>query len=217
MSTPDSYLASHPYAIEDSTGGDDFDLSSDAAFSVDDENAFDLDNNLRLSEQSVDSAESNDLETFRLQSPQIEPPIRADSIEPPVRSESIEPPVRATAEAAADAIELPISKRVSAEPSAEEDLLKIAADEEHDIQRVRKSMRSKDTFVIFCPQGCRIRVKERHRGRSGKCPRCQSEFVVPRKPVAKKSEVEGGSSSNPIATVPSNAATGNATMSSTSV
>ena len=199
VSTPESYLASHPYSADDAAGGDDFDLSSDAAFSEEDESAFDLDNDLRLSEQPVDSAESNDLETFRLQSSEIEPPVRAESIEPPVRSDSSEPPVRATPGAAVDAIESPISKRAVAEPSSEEDLLKIAADEEQDIQRVRKSMRSKDTFVIFCPQGCRIRVKERHRGRSGKCPRCQSEFVVPRKLVAKKSEDEGASGGEPLA------------------
>ena len=79
-----------------------------------------------------------------------------------------------------------------------EELLKIAADEEKDIQRVRLTQRSKDTFVIFCPQGCRIRVKEKHRGMSGKCPRCQSEFVVPKKPVPKKVENADDSKAEPV-------------------
>src|SRR5262249_167804 len=70
------------------------------------------------------------------------------------------------------------------------ELHKIATEEEKDIQKVRKSQRSKDTFMIFCPQGCRLRVKEKHRGRTGICPRCQSEFVVPKKPVAKDGEAQ---------------------------
>jgi predicted Zn-ribbon and HTH transcriptional regulator len=93
---------------------------------------------------------------------------------------------------------------VVAPPPAEgEDLLKIAADEEQDIQRVRKTLRSKDTFVIFCPNGCRIRVKERHRGKTGKCPRCQSEFVVPRKLAPKKPDAPGEGTAEPAVVITS--------------
>jgi hypothetical protein len=34
-------------------------------------------------------------------------------------------------------------------------------------------------FIIFCPYGCRIEVKEQHRGSQGRCPRCRAPFVVP--------------------------------------
>jgi hypothetical protein len=37
-------------------------------------------------------------------------------------------------------------------------------------------------FIIFCPYGCRIEVKEQHRGMNGRCPRCQAPFVVPINP-----------------------------------
>ena len=87
-----------------------------------------------------------------------------DFDEPPVRSEVEEPPIRFA--------EPPMSKQ-ELEAVAADELLKIAAEEEKDLQSVRKELRAKDTFVITCPNGCRIRVKEQHRGRSGKCPRCQ--------------------------------------------
>ena len=86
--------------------------------------------------------------------------------EPPVRSELIEPPIR------------------SAEPPPSKQELEAAAADE--LLKVRKSQQNKDTFVICCPKGCRIRVKEKHRGQAGKCPRCQSEFVVPKKAPAPK-------------------------------
>lgn len=34
-------------------------------------------------------------------------------------------------------------------------------------------------FIIFCPYGCRIEVKEQHRGMQGKCPKCRAPFIVP--------------------------------------
>lgn len=34
-------------------------------------------------------------------------------------------------------------------------------------------------FLIFCPYGCRVEVKEQHRGMSGRCPRCRAPFLVP--------------------------------------
>jgi predicted Zn-ribbon and HTH transcriptional regulator len=98
-----------------------------------------------------------------------EPPIRRDMIEePPIRSE--EPP----------------PSRQELDAAAADELLRIAAEEERDLQKLRKTQQSKDTFLIVCPNGCRIRVKEQHRGRSGKCPRCQAEFVVPKKGSADK-------------------------------
>lgn len=34
-------------------------------------------------------------------------------------------------------------------------------------------------FVIFCPYGCKIEVKEDHRGKQGRCPKCRAPFIVP--------------------------------------
>ena len=99
--------------------------------------------------------------------------------EPPVRSEVEEPPIRF--------VEPPMSKQ-ELEAAAADELLKIAAEEEKALESVRKELRAKDTFLITCPNGCRIRVKEQHRGRSGKCPRCQSEFVIPKKVEPKKTK-----------------------------
>ena len=38
---------------------------------------------------------------------------------------------------------------------------------------------AKSGFIVFCPNGHPIEVQERHRGKSGKCPKCQSPFHVP--------------------------------------
>jgi hypothetical protein len=49
-------------------------------------------------------------------------------------------------------------------------------------------------FIIFCPYGCRIEVKEQHRGMNGKCPKCRAPFIVPIDPpdytAAKKPAAE---------------------------
>ncbi|OYW12974.1 MAG: hypothetical protein B7Z55_17630, partial [Planctomycetales bacterium 12-60-4] len=69
------------------------------------------------------------------------------------------------------------------EATAGDVLLQIAREEEEDIQRSRKNYSEKirGGFVVYCPMGCRIRVQERHRGRAGKCPKCEAVFFVPRK------------------------------------
>jgi predicted Zn-ribbon and HTH transcriptional regulator len=201
--TPESLYTARPYAVEDSAGDDDFDLSSDAGFLTEAPLGYDTENFAR-SKPLEGTPVAMDSETFSLmyaesdpQSP-IEPhaiveseelPLRGELVEPEVRSESALPPVR---------VEMPPPSQQEVESSAAADLLKIAADEEQDIQKVRKSLRSKDSFVIFCPQGCRIRVKERHRGKAGKCPRCNSEFVVPRKVVPKKIDNPAMAGSEPM-------------------
>lgn len=121
---------------------------------------------------------SIDPDTFREMFDMSEPPVADDIEEPPIRPELIEPPIRRS--------EPPRSKQEIDEAAADE-LLKIAAEEERTRQQALKALREKDTFLITCPNGCRIRVKEQHRGKAGKCPRCQAEFVVPKKTVPKKS------------------------------
>lgn len=71
-------------------------------------------------------------------------------------------------------------------------LLEIARQEEADIQQAKRTIRQKlrGGFVVYCPLGCRIRVAEHHRGRTGKCPRCGSLFFVPLKPARKPSAPE---------------------------
>lgn len=189
-----SYLP-RPYAVEESGGDDDFDLSSDATFLTEDSYSLQSEAPAR---SSADTATPMDAETFSLMYSEsedmdsaaeapaaIEPLAPVPTLEKPAAAEpaiqisSAEPPVQAA--------EPPPSKQ-EVETAQAEDLLKIAADEEQDIKKVRKTLRSKDSFVIYCPQGCRIRVKERHRGRAGKCPRCQCEFVVPRKAAPRKTE-----------------------------
>ena len=199
-STPES-IYNRPYALEDSSGDDDFDLSSDAGFLTEPTSGDDRPY-IPLANSSEAPATPMDAETFSLMyaeseqgnstqplaaAPDEVPPLRVAPSEPEVRDAEL-PPIR---------FEEPPPSKQEIEASAASELLKIAADEEQDIQKVRKSLRSKDSFVIFCPQGCRIRVKERHRGKAGKCPRCNSEFVVPRKVVPKKVEEAAGPGSEP--------------------
>ena len=122
---------------------------------------------------------SIDPDAFREMFAASEPQAAPESDEPPIRDEFIEPPIRFE--------EPPLSPQ-EVDAAAADELLKIAAADEQALQKLRKEQRSKDTFVITCPKGCQIRVKESHRGRSGKCPRCQSEFIVPKKPNPKPSQ-----------------------------
>ena len=194
-STIDSLLAEYPYSTENiGDDDDDFDLASGAAFGETVDEEFEVADDLRFALQSEATPATDEPETFRLLVTEDEPaPVKETSIPlladepvvneaslPPVQIDDIAPPIRS--------VEEPPPSKQEVEAAAAEDLLKIAADEQNDIQQVRKTIRSKDTFIVFCPQGCRIRVKERHRGKSGKCPRCQCDFVVPKKPVPKKSD-----------------------------
>ena len=115
---------------------------------------------------------SLDSGSFRPKSSAPRPQSFDDFEEPPVQDEFLEPPIRSE--------EPPMSQQ-EIDAAAADELLKIAAEEERDLKKIRKEQQTKDTFLITCPKGCRIRVKEQHRGRAGKCPRCQSDFIVPKK------------------------------------
>lgn len=43
-------------------------------------------------------------------------------------------------------------------------------------------------FLVFCPNGHRIQVQDKHRGRTGRCPNCKTIFFVP---AAESSASEG--------------------------
>jgi len=70
-------------------------------------------------------------------------------------------------------------------------LLQVARDEEAEGEkrRVNEGRRDKrdigpsapDGILVFCPNGHRIEVRERHRGKAGRCPKCKEIFSVPEK------------------------------------
>ncbi len=69
-----------------------------------------------------------------------------------------------------------------------ETLLAAAMEEEKESVQLRKAgARRKVTgqeappgsFVVSCPNGHRVQVHERHRGRAGRCPSCKAVFFVP--------------------------------------
>ena len=47
------------------------------------------------------------------------------------------------------------------------------------LRRTAVTAATGDRFLIFCPNGHRIQVQERHRGRTGRCPNCRALFFVP--------------------------------------
>ncbi len=46
-------------------------------------------------------------------------------------------------------------------------------------RRVNAQAALPGSFVVFCPNGHRVQVHERHRGRAGRCPNCKAVFFVP--------------------------------------
>jgi len=205
---PNPTYVARSHSSDESDDDDGFDLSSEASFldesSQSEESSLPLGlDNLQFADSPADPADNSD--TFRLLPVEVttveatlpsasdasESPLFEDPAEPQVQVVTVEPPIR---------VEEPPPSQQEVEVGLADDLLKIAANEELDIQKVRKTLRSKDTFVIFCPQGCKIRVQEKHRGRAGKCPRCQCEFVVPRKVIPKK-ENEASATTTEVAPV----------------
>lgn len=201
-STPENLLDSLPMAREENDGADDFELSEDVHMSDIDEDAFELGQQIQLRTGDADApvysmepmesssvplsmAADHEMETIPLMSTAAEPDTAS---EVPSLSETIPP----LGEAGPPSTEKPAAAE-KAPLTPEDELLKIAADEEKEISQVRKGMRTKDSFVVFCPQGHRIRVREKFRGKTGKCPRCESVFIVPQKSSPKpkkKTDVE---------------------------
>jgi hypothetical protein len=46
-------------------------------------------------------------------------------------------------------------------------------------RRATGGARTANGFIIFCPYGCKIEVRDQHRGMTGKCPKCRAPFLVP--------------------------------------
>eukprot|EP00913_Durusdinium_trenchii_P010928 g10257.t1 len=78
-------------------------------------------------------------------------------------------------------------------------LLEVALQEEAEQKKRRKHRRerrkigprSETGLLVFCPNGHRVEVQERHRGLTGRCPKCRSPFFVPPKPVEEKPAEDG--------------------------
>ncbi len=190
MATPESLLASAPMASEEDQD-DDFELSGDMQLSEADDDAFDLAETVQL-RMGGDDSQFAEEPTFRLQGAEEHAASEAipsmtdvagagdlDAI--PLMSSEV-----TAAESLAGDLLAPIKSasetRIVPEVSPEDELLKIAAAEEVEIARARKGATAQETFVVYCPQGHRIRVREKFRGKTGKCPKCESAFVVPAKP-----------------------------------
>jgi hypothetical protein len=100
-----------------------------------------------------------------------------------------EPASEVAAGDAAEAPAAPPKEEPSPVGSAGDPLLDIALQEENEAKARQKGRRKKRAsgerqampgFVfVFCPNGHRIQVEDRHRGQTGRCPRCKSFFHVP--------------------------------------
>ena len=194
-STPENLLDSLPMAREESDSDDDFELSEDVQMSDVDESAFDLSDSYHL---QTEGAPQPDVFALQPIEPKSAPPVSQPADQemetiPLMPSSAAETesaaiplsPVAAEADSPAEAPAAADAKANSRDSkgamSLDDELLKIAADEEAEISRVKKGMRTKDSFVVFCPQGHRIRVREKFRGKTGKCPKCEAVFIVPQK------------------------------------
>jgi hypothetical protein len=68
-----------------------------------------------------------------------------------------------------------------------------------------------DGILIYCPNGHRVEVRERHRGMTGRCPHCKSTFYVPQisdDPDADQQPESSTAAAAPTADSPATAAAG---------
>lgn len=190
---------------ESSGGGDDegFEMSAtDADFD------FELDESVQWGEASQDAEPA--VYSFAVPEPTPEPaPERKDEPSSSATDEIPRLAADVTAASAADApgeipaipvapngapsevASTPNTAVPHSEATAGDVLLDIAKNEEAEIEKTKRQYRDKlrGSFLIYCPMGCRIRVQEKHRGKSGHCPRCHSVFIVP---IKRKDKVKAG-------------------------
>uniref|UniRef100_A0A7C2JWQ0 Uncharacterized protein n=1 Tax=Schlesneria paludicola TaxID=360056 RepID=A0A7C2JWQ0_9PLAN len=174
----------------------------DEAFPATDEDFdFELAENVQLEESQSATPKSDDTYALATMLPEIadEAAARQPSHAPVLEgaetgtdsaADRAPPPAAAAAPPPATMpTEAPSAEVAHSEATGGEVLLSIAKAEEQDIQQVRKQLREKGTFVVYCPMGCRVRVQERHRGKAGKCPKCGSTFFVPKVAPKPKQDV----------------------------
>ncbi|WP_437206402.1 hypothetical protein [Planctomicrobium sp. SH664] len=166
--------ADEAHALDDVNSGedDDFELSLPVA---------------KAAPKSVAVKPAEEPETFAI----------AQDPEEPAASESAAQPAAkpATAEASRSAPGEPdVAHSVATGGDA---LLDIAIQEERDqkkrgkLRRPAGGMRTATGgLIIYCPYGCKVEVKDQHRGMTGKCPRCGAPFIVPIDPPQYKKQEE---------------------------
>lgn len=75
-------------------------------------------------------------------------------------------------------------------------LLEIALEEERETGNRRRASKRQGKgrtilgFLVFCPNGHRIEVQDRHRGKAGRCPKCKATFIVPEESLKEKQDAE---------------------------
>lgn len=92
--------------------------------------------------------------------------------------------------------------------SAGDDLFDIAMRDEKELQKQRKKRAQRGGqvtpgggLIIFCPYGCRVVVKESHRGMQGKCPECKAPFIVPVNPPDFRKEKDKSAATEKVSQV----------------
>lgn len=187
------YSAAQPLGEEISAVDDDFELSAhirlkDSRISSA-ETPF-----IPLSEESSSTTEASD------EIPNLVPTVSEDEAESAAETiplaKSSEPEPEAAPEVAATPTPAQEAESVNTDsnydfpdedaPKADDadSLLHIAKQEESAVKKAR----SVGSFVVYCPMGCKIRVQERHRGKVGRCPKCQATFMVP---MARQTSLSG--------------------------
>lgn len=129
-------------------------------------------------------------------SPKAETPAPAASSEAPAEAPEVsersaesgikEPPSPSESEKAAPSESKP-DAGIEKPKATGDPLLDIAMQEQYEAKVRQKDRKKKKGergampgfLFVFCPNGHRIQVEERYRGRSGRCPRCKSYFHVP--------------------------------------
>lgn len=134
--------------------------------------------------------------------------IRLVPNEPDVETKKVAAPAAPVAEA--PAAEAPAKRAAAEAPQVSHSvatggdvLLDIARQEQRDLNKRLKGRRMMGGtrtpgggLIIFCPYGCRVEVKEAHRGMTGKCPRCEAPFIVPVDPPRYKVKAEEAADTN---------------------
>ena len=175
--TPESFIATVPVAIEEYV---DFELADDVQLTAFDDDDFELSDGIFLPMEDVRQDLPVGAEMLQIEHGFVDD-IASDAGLVVVETLSDGLATASPANQLETAMALNSEETASSQPELviQDQLMTNAVIEEAEIARIRKTAASKNTFVIFCPQGHRIRVKEKSRGQTGKCPKCESVFVVP--------------------------------------
>jgi len=96
-------------------------------------------------------------------------------------------------------------KEAHSEATGGDALLDVALQEEQETEKRRKMgpRRRKKSgprlgIIVYCPNGHRIEVQEKHRGKAGRCPRCKITFMVPVKTWAEQQKEEAAAAEQAV-------------------